>query len=455
MMHLIFWEKGGSKKIERLTARDLDKPVYRAINRIIDDVRKTGDRALVKYTNKFDGVNLSPKRLKVKEGDVNKAYEQIDVKFVPLLKQAMENVKGFYKKRLKRAFRLKTRDGVMLEEKYYPIERVGIYIPGGTAPLVSTVYMSVLPAKMAGVREIAIVSPPSRGGEIDPHILVVANLLGVTEIYRIGGPQAIAALALGTKTIPRVDKIVGPGNQYVAEAKRQVYGFCDVDMVAGPSEVIVLADRYAEPNYVVADLLAQSEHAGSTVILITTSKKLANEVRKRVDSGYAIVVRNLKEAIKIINTIAPEHLQIMIKSPSRIKKKIINAGAIFIGAYSPVAVGDYIAGPSHVLPTGGTARFYSALGIDDFIKRSHFITYTREALEKVKKQVVRLSDIEGLKLHGTSLEVRFAEAEPAEVKQEQEKSSLAETPSEAKVTQESKDAQKENRQESPDKKTDH
>jgi histidinol dehydrogenase len=455
---MIFWEKGGSRKIERLTAQDFDKQMYRAVNRVIDDVRKSGDRALIKYTKKFDGVDLTPKRLRVREGDINKAYEQIDVKFVPLLKQAIENVRSFYRKRLKRAFRLKAKDGVVLEEKYRPLERVGIYIPGGTAPLVSTVYMAVLPAKMAGVKEIVIVSPPTRNGEIDPHILVVANLLGVKEIYRIGGPQAIAALALGTRTIPKVDKIVGPGNRYVTEAKRQVYGFCDVDMIAGPSEAVVLADRHSEIDYVVADLLAQSEHANSIVALITTSKKLANEVKKRVDSGYAVIVRSLKEAVKIINSIAPEHLQIMIKSPSRIKKEITNAGAIFIGPYSPVAVGDYIAGPSHILPTGGTARFYSALGIDDFIKRSHFITYTREALEGVKKQVVNLSEIEGLKLHKASIEVRFPDSEVPAVREEEKKVSLAEPASEAKTTQEIKDVQKENpkesSQESPDKKGD-
>ncbi|MEA3329046.1 MAG: histidinol dehydrogenase [Candidatus Omnitrophota bacterium] len=458
MMHVIFWEKGSSRKLERLTVQDFDKQLYKAVARIIDGVRKTGDRALVKYTKKFDGVELSPKRLKVKEGDINKAYEQIDVKFVPLLKQAIENVRSFYKKRSKRSFRLKAKDGVMLEEKYYPIERVGIYIPGGTAPLFSTVYMAVLPAKMAGVKEITIVSPPARNGEIDPHILVVANLLGVGEIYRVGGSQAIAALALGTRSIPKVDKIVGPGNRYVTEAKRQVYGFCDVDMVAGPSEAVLLADGHANPDYVAADLLAQAEHANSTAILITTSKKLANEIKKKVDSGYAIIVHNLKEAVKIINTIAPEHLQIMVKSPSRIRKKIVNAGAIFLGAYSPIAVGDYIAGPSHILPTGGTARFYSALGIDDFIKRSHFITYSREALEKVKKQIGRLAEIEGLKLHKNSLDVRFPEPETVLAREERKKN-FSEPPLGAKSTQEIKDAQKgknpKDPQESPDKKTDH
>lgn len=406
-MHLIVWDKAGSKKIERLTVQEFDKKRARLVARIIDDVRKFGDRALIKYTRRFDGVELTSKRLKVGEGDINKAYEQIDVKIAALLKQIIDNVKGFYKKQLRRSFKLKGRDGIVLGGNYQPLKRVGIYIPGGTAPLVSTVYMTVVPAEVAGVKEIVLVSPPTKNKDIDPHILAVANLLGVKEIYRVGGAQAIAALALGTKTIPRVDKIVGPGNAYVTEAKRQVYGFCDIDMLAGPSEVAILADGHADASFVASDLLAQAEHLGGVSILITMSRKLADEMRKRVSEGYAIVVRSLKEAAEVINLVAPEHLQIMIKNPSRVVKLIENVGACFIGPYSPTVVGDYVAGPSHVLPTGGTARFYSALGVDDFIRRSHYIYYTKEALEKARDQIARLAEIEGLVLHKGSIEARF------------------------------------------------
>ena len=462
MMHVINWDKTGLRKLEKLTAQDFDKKRFKAVNKIIEDVRKFGDRALIKYTKRFDGVELNRKRLRVGEGDINKAYEQIEVRFIQLLKHAIENVKNFYRKRPKKSFRFKARDGVILEENYTPIERIGIYIPGGTAPLVSTVYMSVLPAKMAGVKEIAIASPPTRNGEIDPHILVVASMLRVKEIYRVGGPQAIAALAFGTKTIPKVDKIVGPGNVYVTEAKRQVYGFCDIDMIAGPSEVVVLADRHADPSYVASDLLAQAEHSNSTAILVTSSRRLANEIKKKVDTGYIIIVRSLKEAVKVINSIAPEHLQIMVKKPSQIKKKIVNAGAIFIGSFTPVAVGDYIAGPSHVLPTGGTARFYSALGIEDFIKRSHSISYTREALEKVKDQIIKLAEIEGLEQHKDSVEVRFSQSEKTAADDCEKTVSAAKLTADArdiKDTKETKDGKedapkespKENPKENPDK----
>lgn len=415
-MHLIVWEKTGARRIEGLTAQEFDKKRQRLVGRIINDVRKFGDRALIKYTKRFDGVELTSKRLKVGEGDINKAYEQIDVRIATLLKQIIENVKSFYKKQLKKSFKLKGKDGIVLGGNYQPLRRVGVYIPGGTAPLVSTVYMTVVPAKVAGVKEIVMVSPPSKGGDIDPHILAVANLLGVKEIYRVGGAQAIAALALGTKTIQRVDKIVGPGNTYVTEAKRQVYGFCDIDMLAGPSEVVILADRFTEPSYVACDLQAQSEHLGGVSILITTSRKLADQMKKRVTDGYIILVHSLKEAADVINLIAPEHLQIMIKNPSRVMKKIENVGACFIGPYSPATVGDYVAGPSHVLPTGGTARFYSALGVDDFVRRSHLICYTKEALEKARDQIVKLAEIEGLNFHKNSIEARFAGHGPVDEK---------------------------------------
>ncbi len=442
-MHLIVWDKSAAKRIEKLTAQEFDKKRSRLVARIIDEVRRFGDRALVKYTRRFDDVELTSKRLRVGEGDINKAYEQIDVKIAALLKQIIDNVRSFHKKQLKKSFKLKGRDGIVLGENYQPLKRVGIYIPGGSAPLVSTVYMTVVPAKVAGVKEIVLVSPPTKNGDIDPHILAVANLLGVKEIYRVGGAQAIAALALGTKTIQRVDKIVGPGNVYVTEAKRQVYGFCDVDMLAGPSEVAILADRHADASFVASDLLAQAEHLGGVSILITMSRKLADEMRKRVSEGYVIVVRSLKEATDVINLIAPEHLQVMIKNPSRVVKSIENVGVCFIGPYSPTVVGDYVAGPSHVLPTGGSARFYSALGVDDFMRRSHYICYTKEALEKARDQIARLAEIEGLALHKGSIEARFeAPGNLPEAKPE--------VPKEAKEGEKKEEASKEG----PDKKED-
>ena len=451
-MQLIIWDKAGPKRVEKLTAQDFDKKRARLVARIIEDVRKFGDRALIKYTKRFDGIELTSKRLRVGEGDINKAYEQMDVKFVPMLKQILDNIRSFYRKQLRKSFRLKGKDGIVLVGTYQPLRRVGIYIPGGTAPLVSTVYMTVVPAKVAGVKEIVIVSPPTKGGDIDPHILTVANLLGVKEIYRVGGAQAIAALALGTKTIKKVDKIVGPGNVWVSEAKRQVYGFCGIDMLAGPTEVVILADRYADTSFVVSDLLAQSEHIGGINILITISRKLAEEIRKKVHEGYVIVVRSLKEAADVINLIAPEHLQIMIRNPSRIIKRIENFGACFIGPYSPATVGDYVAGPSHVLPTGGTARFYSALGVDDFIRRSHLIKYTKEALEKVRDQIGKLAEIEGLELHKGSIEARFQVPRPVEEEKNPHPLPEVKVPKEA--PKEEKGVKEEAEKEDPDKKGD-
>jgi len=392
---------------ERTSGYKVDPAVARVVARILTDVRKKGDRALLKCTKQFDGVDLGAKRIRVREGDINRAFERLDVGFVPLLKQVAERVRRFYRKEKARSYRVRTDDGAVLERLVQPIERVGIYIPGGTRPLVSTVYMTVLPAQLAGVKEIAICSPPSRGKDIDPHILAVANLLGVKEIYRVGGAQAIAALAFGTRTIPKVDKIVGPGNAYVTEAKRQVYGYCAIDMVAGPSEIAIIADGTADPQWVAADLAAQGEHAHGRMFLITNSRKLAEDVCKRVNGGTAILASSLAEAVRVSNLISPEHLEIMTRNPKRIAKGIRNAGAIFLGPFSPAVIGDYVAGPSHVLPTGGSARFYSSLGIEDFTKRSHVISYTRDALERVRVLVDRLTDIEGLRLHAESVRIRF------------------------------------------------
>ncbi len=407
-MQLITWDKQALKKIDRGSGYAVDRELSKKVARILQEVKTNGDRAVVRFTRQFDGINLPLKKLAVSQADINRAYERIRFEFVPLLKQIKDNVTAYYEADLKKSFSNQEREGVYLGKQYRALNRVGIYIPGGTAPLVSTVYMTVIPAKVAGVKEIAIVTPPSHDtGEINPHILVVADLLGVKEIYRAGGAQAVGALAFGTRSIPKVDKIVGPGNQYVTEAKRQVFGFVDIDMVAGPSEVAILADQDADPNFVTCDLLAQSEHLGGTAYLVTNSKKLAETIRKRVDSGYIILVKNLQEGYEAINEIAPEHLEIMTEEPEKHLEHISHAGAIFLGPYSPAVIGDYIAGPSHVLPTGGTARYFSPLSAASFVKSSQIIGYSKEALDRVRESVRKVTEIEGLILHRISMEVRF------------------------------------------------
>ena len=404
-------------KILRLSSRDIQKlceryycnkkRVIKKVSKIIEDVRADGDRAVLKYTRRFDKVKLSPKDLRVSISDINAAYQNIDTDFIASLKAIIANIEKFHRKQLPRQWKIKEEDGAEIGEIFRPIENVGVYVPAGTAPLVSSVYMSVLPAKIAGVKRIILATPPSRGGNVDPHILVVADLLKVDEVYRIGGAQAIAALAFGTKTVPKVDKIVGPGNDYVTEAKRQVFGYVDIDMLAGPSEVVILANQFSDKDYVLGDLLAQAEHFKGLAVLVTTSKKFAKAMKKETEKGYIVLVKNLEQAVEVINRIAPEHLEILIKRPDRIIKKIKNAGAIFIGPYSPVCIGDYIAGPSHVLPTGGTARFFSGLGVRSFIKSLHTISYSRKALEKEKAALDNMTKIEGLQKHLDSFRARF------------------------------------------------
>lgn len=424
-MQVFNWDKTTQKKFSRDYSHVFNKDVFKKVNRILAEVKQRGDLAIRRYTREFDGIELPLKKIRVSQGDINKAFEKIKVQFVPLLRQIMENVEDYYKKELKQSFEITGKDGVHLAKRYSPIERIGIYVPGGTAPLVSTVYMCAIPAKVAGVKEIVLCTPPQREtGEIDPNILVVANLLGINEIYRVGGAQAIGAMAFGTRTIKKVDKIVGPGNQYVVEAKRQVYGFVDIDMVAGPSEVAIIADSSANPDYVTCDLLAQAEHHGGTDFLITPSKKLVESLRKRVDTGVIIQVKNLAEACDVANELAPEHLEILTEDPEKIVKSIKNAGAIFVGPYSPAVVGDYIAGPSHVLPTGGTARYFSPLSASSFVKSTQIISYTKEALQNSREHIRQLTEMEGLVLHRISMEVRFVQkTQEAEVTQPEEKES--------------------------------
>ena len=381
--------------------------IEETVRNIIDDIHQRGDDALLRYTRRFDKVRITPRQLRVSEAEISGAFQHLDPKFALQLKSAIQNVQLFYGRPRLKPVKMVDGDGVVLSEKFDPIESVGIYIPGGTASLVSTVYMTVIPAKRAGVRRVILCTPPRKDGSVDPHILAVASLLDVDEVYRIGGAQAIAAMAFGTKTVPKVDKIVGPGNAFVAEAKRQVFGFVDVETIAGPSEIAIIANRYSNSQYVLADLLGETEHAGGLGFLITTSKALAKLARTQIPGGYCVIVKNLDEAVEVANRLAPEHLEIMVRQPQKLARRITNAGAIFLGPYSPVTVGDYIAGPSHVLPTGGAARTFSGLGIDDFIRRTHVISYTKKALERFREPLERLTAIEGLPRHFDAVKARL------------------------------------------------
>lgn len=405
--------KPQSREFEKIVGRAsfMQKQRIRSsVEKIVRDVRTGGDEAVLKYTHRFDGVKLSAKQMRVSEAEKSAAFQDMKPEFIATLKKIIANVSAFYATQDKK-FRRKTgRDGVFLGEKIDPLNRVGVYVPAGTAPLVSCVYMSVLPARIAGVQDIVLVTPPDGAGHVNPNILVIADLLKVNEIYKIGGAQAIAALAFGTKTIKRVDKIVGPGNLYVTEAKRQVFGFVDIDMLAGPTELVVIANRNCNVQYVLADLAAQAEHAGGLAILVTPSKSLAKQVRHALparDDGYVVLVKNMDEAVDVSNLIAPEHLEILTNNPRKFIKKIRNTGAAFLGPFSPVALGDYYAGPSHVLPTAGSARFFSGLCTKDFLRSTHIISYSRKALEESKPHIEKLCQIEGLSKHFESVKKRF------------------------------------------------
>ncbi|MFH1837089.1 MAG: histidinol dehydrogenase [Candidatus Omnitrophota bacterium] len=401
--------KVGSKTFDILVNRRNQgrKRLQKKVAMILDKVRTEGDNAVIRYTKKFDKVSLKRKDIRVSESEISGAYQDIKPEIVNTLKDIINNIDKFYKNQVPRSWSIRHDSGIELGEKFGPIENVGVYVPSGTVPLVSSVYMTVLPAVIAGVKKIIMVSPPNKYNSVDPHILVMANLLKVDEIYKIGGAQAIGALAFGTKTVPRVDKIVGPGNEYVTEAKRQVFGYCDIDMLAGPSEVLIIANQHANVEYIKKDLLAQSEHHKGLSILVTPSKKIFNALRDDEGvTGYLIKVQNLEEAAVVSNKIAPEHLQLMVKSPKRVLKNITNAGAIFLGQYTPVALGDYVAGPSHVLPTGGTARYSSGLNIRSFMKSSHIISYSKKALSNSAEWVRNLTELEKLEKHWESVKAR-------------------------------------------------
>ncbi len=400
--------------------------VVKAVEEILSNVRKNGDKAVIEYTEKFDNAMLDAASIKVSQQEFKAAYDKVDPKLLKVIRRAKINIEAFHQKQKENSWFSTGDDGILLGQLCRPLEVVGIYVPGGTAALSSSVLMNALPAKVAGVGKIIMATPPSGDGRIDPAVLAAAQEAGVSEIYKMGGAQAIAAMAFGTETVPRVDKIFGPGNIYVATAKRLVFGYCDIDMFAGPSEITIVADDTANPAYVAADLLSQAEHDTlAAAILVTPSEKLAAAVVEEIEKQYsqlsrksildkslaeysaAIIVNNLDEAMDIVNRIAPEHLELCIEEPFSRLSSVKNAGAIFLGHWSPEPLGDYFAGPNHVLPTGGTARFFSPLNVADYMKRSSIISYTKEALEKVSEDVVLFAKSEGFDAHANALSVRF------------------------------------------------
>ncbi|MBO5291718.1 MAG: histidinol dehydrogenase [Lachnospiraceae bacterium] len=393
---------------------------------IIAAVREKRDEAIFAYTEQFDHCRISADTIRVTKEEIEEAYTQVDAEFVEVMKRSRENIRVYHEKQLRNSWFDAKEDGTILGQKITPIEKVGVYVPGGKAAYPSSVMMNVIPARVAGVSRIVMTTPPGRDGRINPGTLVAADIAGVDEIYKTGGAQAIAALAFGTQSIPKVDKIVGPGNIFVALAKKAVYGHVSIDSIAGPSEILVLADETANPRYVAADLLSQAEHDElASAILITTSRELAEKVSAEIDGflqelsradiirkslenyGYILIAENLEEAIECANEVASEHMEILTRDPFAVMTKIKNAGAIFLGEYSSEPLGDYYAGPNHVLPTNGTARFFSPLNVDDFCKKSSIISYSREALERAHEDIELFAKKEGLTAHANSIHVRF------------------------------------------------
>ena len=395
------------------------------VNAIIEEVRNNRDQAVFNYTKQFDGADINAGNILVTEEEIAEAYEQVDTTLLAVIRKSLVNIKKYHEKQVQNSW-FTTEDGIILGQKVTALATVGVYVPGGKAVYPSSVLMNVLPAKVAGVDRIVMCTPPGKDGKVYPSTLVAAKEAGVDEIYKVGGAQAIAAMAFGTESVPKVDKIVRPGNIYVALAKKAVFGYVSIDSIAGPSEILVLADETANPRYVAADLLSQAEHDEmASAILITTSPKLAEEVSAEIDQfvaelsrkeiiqksldnyGYILVADNMEEAIDTVNAIASEHMEIVTADPFHVMTKIRNAGAIFIGEYSSEPLGDYFARPNHVLPTNGTAKFFSALSVDDFIKKSSIISYSREALEKVHKDIEQFAECEKLTAHANSIRVRF------------------------------------------------
>lgn len=396
------------------------------VNEIIAKIRNGKDDALFALTEQFDHCRLTADNVRVTKEEIRQAYETVSPEFVEVLKKAAGNIMAFHQKQMHNSWFLPGEDGTILGQKLTPIEISGVYVPGGKAAYPSSVLMNVLPAKAAGVSRIIITTPPDSSGKVNPGTLVAADIAGISEIYKAGGAQAIAAMAFGTESIPKVDKITGPGNIFVALAKKACFGYVSIDSIAGPSEILVLADETANPRYVAADLLSQAEHDElASAILITTSRKLADQVSKEVEGfvaklsrreiitrslenyGYILIARDMEQAIAAANEIASEHLEILTANPFEIMPKIKNAGAIFLGEYSSEPLGDYFAGPNHILPTNGTARFFSPLNVDDFLKKTSIISYSRDALLKAHKDIELFAEKEGLTAHANSIKVRF------------------------------------------------
>ena len=400
------------------------------VNAIIEDVKKNKDTALFSYTERFDGARLDASTIRVTKEEIEEAYHQVDPKLLEVIKKALVNIRTYHEKQRRYSWFDSKPDGTLLGQKIGPIASCGVYVPGGKAVYPSSVLMNVVPAKVAGVDRIVMTTPPGKDGKVSPNTLVAACEAGVDEIYKVGGAQAIAALAFGTESVPKVDKIVGPGNIYVALAKKTVYGYVSIDSIAGPSEILVLADETANPRYVAADLLSQAEHDEmASAILVTTSRTLAEQVQAEIEGfvqklsrkeilekslehyGYILIAENLEAAIDAANEIASEHLEIVTKDPFQVMTKIRNAGAIFIGENSSEPLGDYFAGPNHILPTNGTARFFSPLSVDDFVKKSSIVYYSREALEAVHEDIETFAKAEQLTAHANSIAVRFEKKE--------------------------------------------
>ncbi|RKM57177.1 histidinol dehydrogenase [Butyrivibrio sp. X503] len=396
------------------------------VNDIIENVKKSGDKALFEYTSKFDKCDINATNIRVTKEEIDKAYSLLDPKFIEVMKKSAENIRVFHEKQKRNTWIDTKEDGSILGQRILPIEISGVYVPGGKAAYPSSVLMNVVPAKVAGVERIVMCTPPGKDGNVNPGTLVAADIAGVTEVYKVGGAQAIAAMAFGTESVPKVDKITGPGNIFVALAKKACFGHVSIDSIAGPSEILVLADENANPRYVAADLLSQAEHDEmASAILITTSQELADGVAKEIDGflkelsradiikksldnyGYMFVADNMEDAIDAANAVASEHLEIITKNPYEVMTKIKNAGAIFLGEYSSEPLGDYFAGPNHILPTNRTARFFSPLNVDDFMKKTSIIAYSRDALSKVHEDIELFAKEEGLTAHANSIAVRF------------------------------------------------
>ena len=424
MINIINYRTADAKNILKRDSETNDK-ISSAVTDIIKNVRINGDRALKEYADIFDGG--APENFEVTEYEINKAYESCEPKLIDILKKAADNIRDFHTRQVRQSFISSGKEGVMTGQKIIPIEKVGLYVPGGTAAYPSTVLMNAIPAQIAGCSEI-VITTPAKNGVINPAILSAAKISGVTRIFKVGGAQAIAALAYGTESIPRVDKIVGPGNAYVAEAKKQVFGIVSIDMIAGPSEILVISDKYSNPAFLAADLLSQAEHDKmASAVLLCNSMELArsvsDEIEKQIpllsrsdiaresidNNGKIIVTKDIEEAVELANDIAPEHLELCVEEPFNYLSMIKNAGSVFMGRYCPEALGDYMAGPNHTLPTGGTARFSSPLSVDDFIKKTQFTYYTKEAFRNVSNDIKYFAGVEGLEAHGKSAVIRFSE----------------------------------------------